>query len=87
MTDESFRALACRPFDGVWKAYKSPDGFVSIHQHDAATLLRSGLPLSQWEGQFLDAVHNQREPLTPAQEYWFSKLCDRLASDVRKVAA
>mgnify|MGYP001175017183 FL=1 len=87
MNEQSFRALACRPWSGFWKPYRSADGLLKVHQHDAAAILRSGMGLSEWEGRLLNAVHNTPGELSPAQSHYLGKLCDRYETHVLGVAA
>lgn len=73
--DDSF---ALTPWDGYWRLphrTELTDGLYSIGQFTAKQLLQGRAPQTQWEGDFLQAVLLQKDPLGPAQSYWLDRLC------------
>lgn len=89
MNDITFRAMACRPWDGCWRVRK-PAGFsglLSVHQFTALQILRSGVDLSEAEARLLQAIHYQAGPLGPAQSFNLDKLAARASGIAGREAA
>ena len=88
MNDLSFRAMACRRWDGCWRVRKPDDfdGLLSVHQFTALQVLRSGTHLSEAEARLLQAIHYQADPLGPAQAFNLDRLVAR-ASELNGRAA
>uniref|UniRef100_A0A6M3XVX9 Uncharacterized protein n=1 Tax=viral metagenome TaxID=1070528 RepID=A0A6M3XVX9_9ZZZZ len=89
MTDESLRAMACRPWDGVWRI-KRPDGFdplLNVAQFSALQVLRSGVDLSEAEARLLQgAYYHPRSG--PAQQHNLEKLTRRASQHIgERIAA
>lgn len=66
-----------KPWDGVWTVKASPDyipGLFRMHQVIAHGFLKSGLPLTEWECQFLQALARQPSVLSETQSYWLGRI-------------
>lgn len=84
MTDESLRAMACRPWDGVWRVER-PDGFdplLRIHQFTALQVLRSGVDLSEAEARLLQGAYYHPRSESPAQQHNLEKLTRRASQHI-----